>query len=176
VTAVPDIVAALAAAGQLVLLEGQVPATVDGVTDDSRAVRSGMAFVAVRGTARDGHDFLSAAQGAGAAVAIVEDARRTALPTLVVRDARVAAGIAAGVVFGWPARQLRAIGVTGTNGKSTTVGLLRHLLDEPEARSASVGTIGVFIGSEGTPLPGGADLTTPGPIELQRLLRALVDR
>jgi UDP-N-acetylmuramoyl-L-alanyl-D-glutamate--2,6-diaminopimelate ligase len=68
------------------------------------------------------------------------------------------------------------IGVTGTNGKSTSVGLLRHVLDESSARSASVGTIGVFIGSEGVPLPGGADLTTPGPIELQRLLRALVDR
>jgi UDP-N-acetylmuramoyl-L-alanyl-D-glutamate--2,6-diaminopimelate ligase len=153
-----------------------LPDAIDGVTDDSRAVRSGVAFVAVRGTTRDGHEFLAAAERAGAAVAIVEDPGRTVLPVLVVRDGRAAAAVVAAVVHGWPARELRVIGVTGTNGKSTTVGLLRHLLDEPGARSASVGTIGVFIGSEGVALPGGADLTTPGPIELQRLLRTLADR
>ena len=68
------------------------------------------------------------------------------------------------------------VGVTGTNGKTTTVGMLRHLLDEPDARSASIGTLGVLIGSEGAPVARGAALTTPGPIELQRVLRALVDR
>ena len=175
-TAVSRVVAALTDAGLLVSAPGPLPDAIDGVTDDSRAVRPGIAFVAVRGTTRDGHEFLTAAERAGAVVAIVEDPGRTELPALVVRDGRAAAAVVAGVVYGWPARDLRVIGVTGTNGKSTTVGLLRHLLDEPGARSASVGTIGVFIGSEGIALPGGADLTTPGPIELQRLLRVLVDR
>src|SRR5688572_10069463 len=54
--------------------------------------------------------------------------------------------------------------------------MLRHLLDEPNAVSASIGTIGVLIGSEGVPLEGGAGLTTPGPIELQRVLRTLSER
>jgi UDP-N-acetylmuramoyl-L-alanyl-D-glutamate--2,6-diaminopimelate ligase len=176
VTALAAIVTALTDAGLLVSTRGPLPETIDGVTDDSRAVRPGTAFVAVRGSARDGHEFLPAAERAGAAVAILEDASRTALPALVVRDGRAAAAVAASAAYGWPARALRVIGVTGTNGKSTSVGLLRHLLDEPAARSASVGTIGVFVGSEGVALPGGADLTTPGPIELQRLLRTLADR
>src|SRR5581483_9702501 len=62
-----------------------------------------------------------------------------------------------------------------TNGKTTTVNMLRHLLDDSDARSASIGTLGVLIGSEGTPLEGGGGLTTPGPIELQRIFRALHD-
>jgi UDP-N-acetylmuramoyl-L-alanyl-D-glutamate--2,6-diaminopimelate ligase len=176
VTTVASIVAALTEAGLLASVRGLLPDTIDGVTDDSRRAGPGVAFVAVRGTTQDGHAFLGAAERAGAAMAVVEDASRTVLPALVVRDGRAAAAVVASAVYEWPARMLTMIGVTGTNGKSTTVGLLRHLLDEPGARSASVGTIGVFIGSEGVALPGGADLTTPGPIELQRLLRALVDR
>lgn len=154
-----------------------MPSDFHDVTDDSRAVGPGALFVAVRGTARDGHEYLSAAERAGATAAIVEDAEATGLPAFVVRDARVGASVAAATAYGEPAAALRAtVAVTGTNGKSTTVGILRHLLDEPTARSASIGTIGVFIGSEGDPLPGGGGLTTPGPIELQRVLRALVDR
>jgi UDP-N-acetylmuramoyl-L-alanyl-D-glutamate--2,6-diaminopimelate ligase len=154
-----------------------MPDAFTGVTDDSRAVRPGTLFIAVRGTARDGHEYLGAAERAGATAAIVEDAGATALPAFVVRDARVAASVASAAANGHPAATLRAtVAVTGTNGKSTTVGILRHLLDEPGARSASIGTIGVFIGSPGEPLPGGGGLTTPGPVELQRVLRALTDR
>jgi UDP-N-acetylmuramoyl-L-alanyl-D-glutamate--2,6-diaminopimelate ligase len=66
------------------------------------------------------------------------------------------------------------VGVTGTNGKTTTVHLLRHLLDRDQARSASIGTVGILKGSEGTEVMD-VGLTTPGPVELQRLLRRLVD-
>ncbi|MFI5312282.1 MAG: UDP-N-acetylmuramoyl-L-alanyl-D-glutamate--2,6-diaminopimelate ligase, partial [Gemmatimonadales bacterium] len=65
------------------------------------------------------------------------------------------------------------IGVTGTNGKTTTVGMLRHLLDEDGARCASIGTLGVLVGTEATVFPGGSGLTTPGPVELQRLFAEL---
>ncbi len=168
---------ALRAAGILTAERGEIPAGFTSITDDSRSVRRGTLFVAVRGTARDGHEYLGAARQAGAVAAILEDAGATDLPAFVVHDARVAASLASAVANGQPAAALRAtVAVTGTNGKSTTVGILRHLLDEPEARSASIGTIGVFIGSPGEPLPGGSGLTTPGPIELQRVLRALVDR
>ena len=167
---------ALARAGVLMDVRGDVPASLTSITDDSRQVAPGSLFVAVRGTARDGHDFLAGiADRAGAA--IVEDASRTTLPAFVVSDARRAAPIAASVAYGMPGSKLRLVGVTGTNGKTTTVGMLRHLLDEqgPGSRSASIGTLGVLVGSEGVPQPGGAGLTTPGPIELQRVLRALVD-
>jgi UDP-N-acetylmuramoyl-L-alanyl-D-glutamate--2,6-diaminopimelate ligase len=157
----------------LLIAASSMPEEFTGVTDDSRAVKPGMLFVAVRGTARDGHDFLAAAESAGAAAAVVDDPTRTRLPTFVVRDTRGTVAAVAGVAYDYPARKLKAVGVTGTNGKSTTVALVRHLLDEPTARSASLGTIGVYIGE--TPL-GDTGLTTPGPIELQRVLRLLVDR
>ena len=140
---------ALARAGVLVEVRGAMPAQLSGITDDSRQVAAGSLFVAVRGTARDGHDFLAAVADKAAA-AIVEDASRTTLPAFVVSDARRAAPIAAAVAYGEPGARLRLIGVTGTNGKTTTVGMLRHLLDEGGGgRSASIGTLGVLVGSEG---------------------------
>lgn len=174
-TSVAQIVQALESAGLLAARRGVLPVRIAGITDDSRAVVRGGAFVAVRGTQRDGHAFLDAAAQAGAALAIVEDPSATPLPALVVRDARRAAAVAAAAYYGEPASFLRLVGVTGTNGKTTTVSMLRHLLDAPGARAASIGTLGVLVGSAGEPLPGGGGLTTPGPIELQRLLRALVD-
>jgi UDP-N-acetylmuramoyl-L-alanyl-D-glutamate--2,6-diaminopimelate ligase len=172
-TALAPIVEALRRAELVVDIEGTLPPTVSDVVDDSRAVKPGALFVAVRGTERDGHDYLPDARSRGASAAIVEDAARTELPAIVVRDGRRAAAIAATAFFGDPSTAIRAVAVTGTNGKTTTVGMLRHLLDEPTAASASIGTIGVLIGSAGAPLEGGAGLTTPGPIELQRVLRAL---
>src|SRR3954469_22743633 len=188
------IVQALDEAGLLVERRGALPAAIAEITDDSRSIVAGGMFVAVRGTARDGHDFLDSAAANGAAVAIVQDPSRTKLPSIVVNDGRRGAAIAAAAAHGFPARELQLVGITGTNGKTTTVNMLRHLLDEKDGsqkpdrrrraragaatktRSASIGTLGVLIGSEGTPLAGGGGLTTPGPIELQRIFRALIDR
>jgi UDP-N-acetylmuramoyl-L-alanyl-D-glutamate--2,6-diaminopimelate ligase len=173
--ATPRIVDALRAAGLLRETRGALPPAVAAITDDSRAVRAGALFLAVRGAERDGHDYLDLASRSGAVAAVVDDASRTSLPSILVSDTRRAAAVAAAAYHGNPARELRLIGVTGTNGKTTTVGMLRHLLDERAARAASIGTLGVLIGSSGLPLDGGAGLTTPGPVELQRVLRALVD-
>ncbi len=173
---IATIAQALDEAGLLVERRGTPPSgLVTGIADDSRAVRTGFLFVAVCGSERDGHDYLGPAASAGATVAIVEDPTRTSLPSLVVNDGRRAAAVAAAAAYGWPARELQLIGVTGTNGKTTTVNMLRHLLDDAAARSASIGTLGILIGSDGIPLEGGGGLTTPGPIELQRVLRALHD-
>lgn len=169
------IVRALRENGELAESFGTLPAHVSGITDDSRAVATGALFLAVRGSARDGHDYLAAAEGAGASVAVVEDAARTSLPRLVVRDGRRAAAIAAAAFHGFPGRSLSIVGVTGTSGKTTTVSMLRHLLDEPGTPAASIGTLGVLLGSAGEPFPGGSGLTTPGPVEVQRVLRTLVD-
>ena len=166
---------AIQAQGLLVERRGPLPKTATLVTDDSRRVQAGALFVAVRGADRDGHAFLGAAEKSGAAVAIVEDAAKTRLPALVVNSSRRAAAIAGAVAANWPAKDLQLAGVTGTNGKTTTVNILRHLLDEPKARAASIGTLGVLLGSEGKPHPGGSGLTTPGPIELQQLFRELRD-
>ena len=170
-----DIRDALHRAGLLVGESGPLPESVETIAEDSRAVQRGTLFIAVRGAERDGHSFLAIAAERGATAAIVDDASRTALPALVVSDTRRAAAVAATVYFDQPAAGLRLVGVTGTNGKTTTVGMLRHLLDEPGAGAASIGTLGVLVGGAGAPFDGGSGLTTPGPVELQRVLRALHD-
>jgi UDP-N-acetylmuramoyl-L-alanyl-D-glutamate--2,6-diaminopimelate ligase len=172
------IVAALKRAGLLVSA-GAMPETVTTIADDSRQAAQGSLFVAMRGAGADGHSYLAPAANNGATCAIVEDASAAAaagLAAIVVRDGRRAAATAAAAFYGEPARALALVGVTGTNGKTTTVGMLRHLLDARDAPSASIGTLGVLTGSAGEPVDGGSGLTTPGPVELQRLLRTLVDR
>jgi len=173
--AISDITAALDRAGLLAGTRGALPARAAGIADDSRRVEPGGLFVAVRGSARDGHEYLPTAAERGAAAAIVEDPERTALPAIVVREGRRAAAVAAAAAYGEPAADLTLVAVTGTNGKTTTVGILRHLLDRADARAASIGTLGVLLGSAGEPVPGGGGLTTPGPVELQRVLRTLAD-
>ena len=171
-----SIVGALEQAGLLVGTRGALPDSFEAICDDSRKVAAGSLFIAVRGSVRDGHDYLDGATKLGAAAAMVEDPSRTDLPVIIVREGRKAAAIAAGAAFGDPSRELCMIGITGTNGKSTTAGILRHLLDHPGSRAASIGTLGVLFGTEAEEIPGGAELTTPGPVELQRILRVLVDR
>ena len=173
---VAEIQAALTRHGLLAGVNGTLPTESTGISDDSRRVVSGDLFVAVRGWNSDGHDFLDDAEARGASVAIVEDSARTSLPSLVVREGRRAAAIAAATAYGDPARKLTLLGVTGTNGKTTTTSIMRHLFDDGASLSASIGTLGVLVGSEGEMLPGGGGLTTPGPVELQRILRDLVDR
>ncbi len=168
------VIDALRRAGLLVAVQGALPEMLRDITADSRTVGPGTLFVAVRGSARDGHEFLAAVAERGASAAIVSDDGSTALPHIVVNDSRRAVAVAAAAWYGDPASQLRLVGVTGTNGKTTSASMLRHLLGTDAAPAASIGTLGVLVGSEGRVLPGGSGLTTPGPIELQHLLRQLV--
>ena len=172
---VQRLTAALTAAGLLVEVRGKLPETVTSVEDDSRRVGPGSLFIAVKGSERDGHAYLERARDAGAAAAVVEVSAGGTMPAIVVRNGRRAAAVVAAAAFDEPVKSLKLVGVTGTNGKTTTVHMLRHLLDSARASAASIGTVGVLIGSEGKPLVDDTGLTTPGPLELQRLLRSLVD-
>ncbi len=143
---------------------------VGGISDDSRTVKSGDLYCAIRGYLHDGHDFLAEAAEVGAAAALVEapdPALR--LPQIRVSDGRRAAAIAAQVVYGEPAAGLQLVGITGTNGKTTTVHVARHILSRRVA-CGSLGTLGV-IGASGA--HEATSLTTPGPVQFARYLAQL---
>ena len=134
---IADIRSALTEHGLLAGARGDLPSESSGISDDSRKVARDDLFIAIRGWNSDGHDFLSAAAERGAGAAIVEDPVRISLPALVVREGRRAAAIAAATAYGNPARNLTMLGVTGTNGKTTTTSIMRHLFDDGAASSAS---------------------------------------
>jgi UDP-N-acetylmuramoyl-L-alanyl-D-glutamate--2,6-diaminopimelate ligase len=165
------VLAALRAGDQLVGEPGPLPA-LRGVTADSRRVEPGMLFCAVEGSVADGHRFVAEAARRGAAAALVtRDVADITIPLVRVRDSRRAAAVAAAAWYGFPARGLRLVGVTGTNGKSTTVALIRHLLNA-RGDTGTIGTLGISDGALRN-LPEDAGLTTPGPVELQAGLAAL---
>lgn len=130
---------------------------------DSRDVAPGDLFCAIRGTAADGHAFVEAAVAAGATAAVVEESLDVDAPLLVVPDTRVAAAHLAALAAGDPSTRLRVAGVTGTNGKTTTTLLLRHLLGAL-GPAAALGTLGL-VRPNGSTSPRGR-MTTPGPIQL----------
>lgn len=168
-----EVVERLRDAELLVAAPGEDP-VLGGITADSRRVGAGDLFCAWRGTAVDSHAYVAGAAAAGAAAALVERPVPDAeIVQVVVKDGRRAAAVAAAVVHGDPVDDLVVVGVTGTNGKTTTVWLLRHLLGG-RYRTAGLGTLGVVRPGEEW-RPGGESLTTPGPIELSALLRTLVD-
>ncbi|HET7321717.1 MAG TPA: UDP-N-acetylmuramoyl-L-alanyl-D-glutamate--2,6-diaminopimelate ligase [Longimicrobiaceae bacterium] len=149
-------------------------ALLQGVTADSRQVERGFLFCAVRGNAGDGHRFLGAAAEAGALAALVEEPEPDAdLLQVRVNDGRLAAAFAAAAFYDDPWQELTLVGVTGTNGKTTSVAVLRHLLSAAHP-TASIGTLGA-LGPDGKVVPGTEGLTTPGPVELARWLRQLRD-
>jgi UDP-N-acetylmuramoyl-L-alanyl-D-glutamate--2,6-diaminopimelate ligase len=154
-------------------VRGSEDADVSGVSHDSRTVARGELFVAWPGTQVDGHDYVAGAVEAGAAAIVCERVMDVDVPQLVVRDGRAAAALAAHWFHDRPGDALTLVGVTGTNGKTTTALLLRHILAARQ-RAAVIGTLG-YVGADGVSHPETADLTTPGPVEFAARLRSSVD-
>jgi UDP-N-acetylmuramoyl-L-alanyl-D-glutamate--2,6-diaminopimelate ligase len=169
VAAVGDV---LRSADLLVEVRGAEDVAVRGVTQDSRHVRPHDLFLAWKGTGVDAHDFVAAAARHGASAAVVEHPVAADIPQLVVRNGRRAAALAADAVMGSPSRDMLVVGVTGTNGKTTTALLIRHLL-AGSMKTAVIGTLGVV--DENGVRPGTEGLTTPGPVQVAVWLRDLAD-
>lgn len=149
-------------------------AEVGGVTADSRQVRPGWVFVAVRGERVDGHDFLSSAAAAGAALLVGERVDPgLGVPYRQVRDSRLTLAHLAAAWQGFPARHLTMIGVTGTDGKTTTATLIHHILTVSRVPAGLMTTVRAVIGGAGVET--GLHVTTPEAVEVQALLRQMVD-
>ncbi|MGD9519115.1 MAG: UDP-N-acetylmuramoyl-L-alanyl-D-glutamate--2,6-diaminopimelate ligase, partial [Armatimonadota bacterium] len=124
---------------------------VTGVAYDSRRVQPGDIFVALRGQHTDGHRFLRSAADAGAVALVVEagaDSQASALPTVRVRDTRRALAEIAAAFWDWPSRKMKVVGVTGTNGKTTTAMLVADLAEAANMKAAVLGTLGRIVGDE----------------------------
>ncbi|MEA2518023.1 MAG: UDP-N-acetylmuramoyl-L-alanyl-D-glutamate--2,6-diaminopimelate ligase [Chloroflexota bacterium] len=142
------------------------------IADDSRSVRVGSLFAAVPGLHVDGHDYVAAAAGSGAAVALVERAiADVALPQLVVERAPAALADAAAWWHGDPSLELGIVGITGTDGKTTTSFLAAAALEAAGLSQGLIGTVATRIGTVHEANP--EHTTTPGALLLQRTLRAM---
>jgi len=151
-----------------------VDVEITGLAQDSRQVKPGDLFVAVKGLTADGHDFIPHAIQRGAVAVVVE--RETPefppVPLVLVPDSRQALARLAAVFHDYPARKLRVIGVTGTDGKTTTVELIRSILAAAGHKTGMISTVEALIGDEHYDT--GLHVTTPDALEVQEYLAQMV--
>ena len=143
-----------------------------GVAFDSREVRPGRVFVAIPGARADGHDFVGLAAAAGAVAAVVERRLDVAIPQLVVASSRRALATSACWWYGDPSAELGVVGITGTDGKTTTSYLATAALEAAGIPTGMLGTAALEIGDVREPNP--EHQTTPEAPQLQAVLRAMV--
>ncbi|MCQ4086108.1 UDP-N-acetylmuramoyl-L-alanyl-D-glutamate--2,6-diaminopimelate ligase [Saccharibacillus sp. JS10] len=153
-------------------LIGNGETEVTGIEIDSRQVKAGDLFICLPGFTVDGHDYAQQAEKQGAVALVVERELDTTLPQLVVRDSRVAMAVLANTFFDEPSRKMRMIGVTGTNGKTTTTYLIEKVMLDHGVKTGLIGTIQMRYDGETFPMSG----TTPESLGLQRSLADMVNR
>ena len=152
-------------------LRGDPGVDVGSVVHDSREVRPGALFCCIRGENADGHRYAADAVAAGAVALLVEEWLPIAVPQARVRSVRHLLGPLAARFFGSPAQAMRVLGVTGTNGKTTTTYLLESIAVAAGDRAGVIGTVAARVG--GVTLP--VIHTTPEATELQALLASMRD-
>jgi UDP-N-acetylmuramoyl-L-alanyl-D-glutamate--2,6-diaminopimelate ligase len=159
---------------------GTLPPSVDAIATDSRAVKPGTLFIALRGERTDGHAFIEDAIARGAAAIVVEESASASVtlslskgapPVVTVADTRLAASALADAFYDHPSRDLTVVGVTGTNGKTTTTHLVRDVLEAGGIPCGIIGTLGGSFGTQTWALSN----TTPLPLELHAILAAQRD-
>ncbi len=142
------------------------------ITSDSRNVEKGDLFIAIKGNAADGHAYVNEALARGASVIMLErDVDTEGALKIRVKDARTASAIAAVNFYGDPSKEIKVIGITGTNGKTTVTYILENILKRAGFSVGVIGTIMYKVADEMIE----SDNTTPSPIVLQKLLRRMAD-
>jgi UDP-N-acetylmuramoyl-L-alanyl-D-glutamate--2,6-diaminopimelate ligase len=163
----------LLAGADVVEVKGDAQTEISSLAYDSRAAGPGTLFFAIPGFTADGHEFAPLAVQAGATAIVVE--RELELEPFVVQavvgDARSAMAHAAVRFYGDPTADLRVIGITGTNGKTTTVFLIRHILERTGIQTGLLGTVKRVVGGLDEPV----ERTTPESIDLQHTFRRMAD-
>jgi UDP-N-acetylmuramoyl-L-alanyl-D-glutamate--2,6-diaminopimelate ligase len=151
---------------------GDLLTNIKGIQTDSRCVKSGDLFIAVRGFTVDGHRFVNKAVENGAVAVLVEELVAVDVPVVLVPDSRRAMAVVAATFFRHPTQALKLIGITGTNGKTTTAHLIQQVLAGGGGPVGIIGTLGMEIGDRTYPLHN----TTPDVLELQRGFRMMCDQ
>lgn len=162
----------------ILAFNGSMDADLSDPQYDSRKVTRGSTFVAIKGFAQDGHSYIKQAIEHGATTIVLEDAQAltefdadaSGVNRMLVEDSRKALAHISEEAFGHPSKKLRLIGVTGTNGKTTTSNLIKQLLEHKGVRTGLIGTLGVWIGKEFIP----TEHTTPESRDLSALLTKMV--
>src|SRR5450755_4620666 len=151
---------------------GTLDRAVESIAYDSRRVQRNGLFVALRGEKTDGHQFLEQAIERGASVIVTErEEKQPRVTGLVVDDTRSALADLAAAFYGWPATKLKLAAVTGTNGKTTTTFLIKHICEKAGLRCGLIGTVRYEIGERILP----ATRTTPESLDLQELLAQMAN-
>jgi UDP-N-acetylmuramoyl-L-alanyl-D-glutamate--2,6-diaminopimelate ligase len=159
----------------IIQVKGNTKKTLLDLTFDSRKAAPGVLFIAVKGTRTDGHDFIPAAIASGAEAIVCEHIPENVLPEvcyLMVKDSAKALGLLASAFYGHPSRRFILVGITGTNGKTTTVTLLHRLFTNLGYRAGCFTTIRNYIGDEIVE----ATHTTPDPVQLNRIMKDMADK
>ncbi len=156
------------------VLSGSQDMEINHIQYDSRKIKDGDLFVCLTGFEVDGHDYAFKAIEAGAKVIICEkdiNINNEEVTVLLVKEGRKALATMSANYYGHPTKKLKLIGVTGTNGKTTTVYLLKSMLEKAGKKVGLVGTIANYIGNKKVK----SERTTPESLELQKLFRDMVD-
>ena len=154
-------------------LQGDVQKDVASVVYDSRKVEQGSLFICIRGAVVDGHKFVPDVVARGASTLVVEEPVEAPgdVTVILVKDSRYAMAFISAAYFGYPAEELKTIGITGTKGKTTTTYMVKSILENAGHKVGLIGTIEAIIGDEVIP----AANTTPESYVIQEYFRRMAD-
>ena len=155
--------------GAKLIGDGNVEIT--NLTFKSSEARGGSLYFCIKGESFDGHDFAEIVSSQGASAIVVERVQKVNIPQILVKDTRRGLSEICANFYNHPERKLKFIGVTGTNGKTTTTFILRHILKEAGYKVGVIGTQGTFINGRSYK----SSLTTPDPTELYSILSKMCD-
>ncbi|MBD1379929.1 UDP-N-acetylmuramoyl-L-alanyl-D-glutamate--2,6-diaminopimelate ligase [Metabacillus arenae] len=145
---------------------------IQSIEMDSREVKAGSLFICIKGFTVDGHHYVKQAVQKGAAAILAEEFVEADVPVVIVKDTKRAMAVLADVFYGQPTHKLNLIGVTGTNGKTTTTHIIEHILNKAQKKNGLIGTMYIKIGEQTYSVKN----TTPESLTLQKTFKQMVDQ